>query len=59
MRTVGPLGVDKASASVTAPLQISADTLKENTKAEETFYRIRVRTTRNYLEKNGRVRDSV
>lgn len=36
MRTVGPLGVDKASASVTAPLQISADTLKA---AYETLYR--------------------
>lgn len=36
MRTVGPLGTDKASASVTAPLQISSDTLKA---AYETLYR--------------------
>jgi len=34
-------------------VSISADTLKEDAKTEQTFYRIRVRTTRNYLEKNG------
>ncbi len=34
-------------------VSISADTLKEDAKAEDTFYRIRVRTTRNYLEKDG------
>ncbi len=36
MRTVGPLGVDKASSSVTAPLQISSGTLKA---AYETLYK--------------------
>lgn len=34
-------------------VSISADTLKEDAKTEDTFYRIRVRTTRNYLEKDG------
>lgn len=34
-------------------VSISADTLKEDAKTEDTFYRIRVRTTRNYLVKDG------
>jgi hypothetical protein len=36
MRTVGPLGVDKASSSVTPPLQINSGTLKA---AYETLYK--------------------
>jgi hypothetical protein len=36
VRTVGPLGTDRASASVTPPLQITADTLKA---AYETLYK--------------------
>jgi adhesin transport system membrane fusion protein len=34
-------------------ISISADTLKDNKKTQAAFYRIRVRTDRNYLEKDG------
>ncbi len=34
-------------------ISISADTLKDNKKTTAAFYRIRVRTDRNYLEKDG------